>query len=168
MLTVDQFYLVAIRLSAGKLGLRCYALYVNDDQPITLSGRPIVFCRRKLARASLQRSDFAVHDDKPVPNDVYCVYDVAAMLDLLEKEILEELNDDNVVNCLNLILDFQKLLRRPLPAVQIESLRKLADFLTFSKQIRDFFVSSRWSQNEVSLAINLVLGAILTEVEILR
>lgn len=161
---VEAFYVVEIRLSAGKNGLVFYSLYVNDDQPITVGGRPIVFANPASSALALQGSDFSAASELPIPTGVSCIFDFAEALRALDDESTAILVDSGVLNCLNALLDFTKLLTLPLPYQYTLALGDLADYLTFSMDIGKFFASRSIHRAEVAMMFRTCLGAVLCEV----
>ncbi len=163
---VEALYLVEFRLSSGTNGLCFYTLYIDDDQPITRRGRPIVFASTTLAEVALEASDFAEHRHLPLPNDVYAQFEVSDAICYLEDAAVEKLPNTELLDCVNLLLDFAKLVTFPL-SKETESLGLLADHLTFSLDIGEFFRASSLTRVELSRAMKTCLGAILTEVVVI-
>jgi len=161
---VEAFYLVEIRLSAGENGLVCYSLYVNDDQPITVGGRPIVFANPDFAAFALRNSDFSDACDLPIPTEVSCTFDFAAALQSLDNDDASILVDSGVLNCLNALLDFSKLLSVPPPYHYTRAIGELADHLTFTSDIAKYFASRSVRRGTVAIMCRTCLGAILCEV----
>jgi len=121
-------YLVELKVDADSLRPHCYTLYVDDDQPITLNRDIVVFTKKSVAKSALKDSDWSHFS--AVPSKVSCVFDFTDAREALERK--SRVKSDNLLNCLNAILDFMKCIQVSIRPEHRRVLGSLADHLTFN------------------------------------
>jgi hypothetical protein len=154
----SQLYLVGFRIDPDVSEPQLYTLYVDDDRPIPGAGRPIVFVRPDLADDALQASDCGAAALGPAPSELYAVFDLSGALYTLNEE--DEDEGSNLLNRINMILDFCKNVDELMPAAYRSRLESLADHLTFETRFGAFLRENDLSRNEMTDALYWCLGAI--------
>jgi hypothetical protein len=157
---IDQsvLYLVEVKLGPYAPWPDCYTLYINDDYPITSNSNLIVFAQRGSAEKALKRSEFGADYKGPIPADVYAVFDFPAALETVRRN--DEAESDNLVNCLNTLLDCIRCTKAPMPDEDRSNLVRLADHLTFETSLAKFFTIEQISRQTVAAAIERSLRTI--------
>jgi hypothetical protein len=154
-----RLYLVGFRIEPDIFDPHMYTIYVDDDRPILSEGRPILFPRFDLAAIALSKSDCGASMIGPAPSELYAVFDIAAAIYTLNEK--DEESSNEVLNVLNIILDFVNCTKEKMPASYRRALEMLADHLTFNPNFAEFFDGNIVSRNKVTNAIYWSLGMIL-------
>jgi hypothetical protein len=152
-------YLIGFRIEPDICDPQLYTIYVNDDRPIMFRGRPILFSKMELAQTALAKCDCGAAAFGPAPTDVYAVYDITnAICTLCEND--EELHSE-VLDLVNVILDFTICLKIKMPDGYREQLELLADHLTFQNNLRTFFSQHNLNRASFVNALYWAIGMIV-------
>jgi hypothetical protein len=154
-----RLYLVGFRIEPDIFAPQLYTVYVEGDRPILREGQPILFVRPELAEAALQRSDCGAAAFGPAPSDLYTVYDYTSAIYTLNHK--EEAENSELLDCINVLLDFCNCIDEPMPSAYRACLESLADHLTFNKEFASFLYDMNISRKNVTDALFWCMGMII-------
>ena len=166
MKNIDDIYLIKIIAFSN---LNMYTLYVmNDvDRPILNNGKIIFFSEPELSQAALKKSTenvstkvFQFHSLTPA---LECDLDNIFSLILYGDVDISA----NILNFLNMILDFIRYLEIPLPSSHKKNLYNFADHLTFESNFENFLCEKSISRFKILESIYWCIGAIVSNSMIL-
>jgi hypothetical protein len=155
----EKLYLVGFRIDPDVSEPQVYTLYVDDERPVLRGGRPLLFIRPDIAENALKESDCGASAIGPAPQEVYAVFDIADCLFILDSK--DEVPNGNVVDCINVLLDFANLLADPMPTQYRVSLEQLADHLTFNLHFADFLEKQNIPRRVLIDALFWCLGSVV-------
>jgi len=158
-------YLIGFRIEPDIFDPQMYTIYINDDRPIMLKGQPILFPRAELATVALANSDCSASLVGPAPTELYAVFDIAEAIYTLNEK--DEEGSNEILNLLNVILDFVKCVQITMPLNFHAILTTLADHLTFNKRLPEFFDQHGLTRQMVTDAIFWSIGMILYNAKII-
>jgi hypothetical protein len=163
---IDQstLYLIGFRIEPDIYNPQLYTIYVDGDRPIMCQGQPIVFFRPDLATAALHKSDCGAAEIGPAPTELQAVFDIAAAIYTLNEE--DEAEDAELLDCINILLDFANCVDELMPKEYRRSLEMLADHLTFNKRFAEFLESNNLERQKITDAIYWTLGMIVYQMKI--
>jgi hypothetical protein len=127
-------------------------------------GQPIVFATAGLASKALEVSDCGASEIGPAPTELYAVYDITDVIYTLCEKDEEEGNE--VLDFINVLLDFVNCTEEEMPALYRSALEKLADHLTFNRKFVEFFASEELDRKTVCDAIYWTLGMVVYRMKI--
>jgi hypothetical protein len=152
-------YLIGFRIEPDIFSPQLYTIYVNDDRPIMYQGQPILFSRAELAEIALSKSDCGAAAIGPAPAKLYAVFDITDAISTLTDK--DEESKSEVLNLINLILDFTNCLNMKMPGNYRKELELLADHLTFQNNLTTFFNQHNLIRQSVIDALYWAIGMIL-------
>jgi hypothetical protein len=160
----STLYLVGFRIEPDIYDPQLYTIYVDSDRPITFEGQPLVFTRSDLAAAALRKSDCGAARIGPAPTELYAVFDIADAVYTLN--MCDEAEDSELLDCINVLLDFVNCIAEPMPETYRSALERLADHLTFHKRFADFLASEKLERQTITDAIYWSLGLIVYQMKV--
>jgi len=143
----DQLYLVRLKFPDGEKCSDWYTLYVNDDYPISSSKKLVVFCQLQAANKALKTSDYGAKHPIEAPTLLYAEFDFDSALRTLRNE--DRTEDDNLVNCLNVLFDCLNHMKIKMPQRFRKVLVALADHLTFDLTFPEILATNKERRQEV-------------------
>ncbi len=158
-------YLLGFRIEPDLTEPQLYTIYVDDDRPILCGGKPILFVRPDLARAALQKCDCGAAAFGPAPSQLYAVFDFADAIHTLN--LKDEAENAQLLDCINLLLDFCHCIDKPMPWAYRSCLEALADHLTFHKEFASFLSKKRIPRDAVTDAFSWCMGMIVYKMKLL-
>lgn len=155
----SELYLVGFRIEPDIFDPQMFTIYVNDDRPILFEGQPILFPRAELAPNALKKSDCGASSFGVAPTELYCVYDIASAIYTLNEKDEDESNE--VLNLINLVLDFANCGKERMPATYRADLSLLADHLTFNYRFTEFLQQHELDRQRVIDALYWAIGMVI-------
>ena len=78
----------------------------------------------------------------------------------------DEADSDQLLNCVNVLLDFANCIKEEMPGTYRSSLEKLANHLTFNSRFADFLSENHLSRRTLTDGIYWLLGMIVYQMKI--
>ena len=161
--TSDKIWLVGFRIDPNYIQADFYTILLEsrDDQPISHQEQIILFSDSKYAQIALEfDSHYSELTTQIAPQDIYCILDFAQMFYLMTYEN----NDESgcIVNCLNVLFDMLKCASIEIPKPYKDILFKIADHLTFEKELYQYLNCNEITRNQVVIATQWALGAVIS------
>jgi hypothetical protein len=156
----STLFLVGFRIDSERIEPQFYILYVDSERPIDLNGYPIIFFDRNNASKALKESNCGCEHLPFHSLDEYTYIDIAQAI--YEIGICSKTENANILNSLNMILDFVAFLPQDRQhRNSLEIINRAADYFTLSKDINEFFELTKISRIELVQSIEWVIGAIV-------
>lgn len=160
----STLHLVGFRIEPDIHEPQLYTVYVDGDRPIMRQGQPLVFGQADLAKAALDASDCGAAALCP-PTELYTVFDIAETVHTLSEK--NEEAGSEVLDVINVLLDFANCVRVAMPQEYRSALEALADHLTFNKSFGEFLTTSGIQRTTVIDAIYWSLGMIVYNMKVI-
>jgi len=163
----DEIYIVGVRLSFQKIDaeLFCLVIYEEKERVLTNEGNVIFTSDYKKIEFLYAFLDTEIKNKYKEPSEVKTTIDVARCLYLLENENSDQ--DSVILDCLNFTFDAIDSINSKMPILVKDILFSLADHLTFSDNLTEFFRSGFFDRAEVINSYLWCLGKIASKTFIL-
>jgi hypothetical protein len=155
----SELYLVGFRIdSENDNGSDFYTLYLDSERPLDCDGYPIIFFSIQDMDKALALSNCGCnHLPLPQPEN-YEFIDIAFAI--YEIGVCDKTSNANIVDCLNLLLDFVSLLHENRIHKKYKKImRDAANHFTFSYDIESYFMENEVTRIEIVQAIEWSVGA---------
>jgi hypothetical protein len=163
---------VGIKLQPGAHQADLYTLVLynevargDQNRPLTIDGRIAFFRDPSHVDRALSLGDAAFRKYRPFTDDLATVYDVPAVLSLVESSNRDE--GAIIADFVNELLDFVIATELSLPNRYRTALHALADATTFDKDFASLFSDAPARRAETRDAVLWCLGAVLSRAGIL-
>jgi hypothetical protein len=156
----EELYLVGFRIDPDDVEPNLYTIlvYGDNDRPIVNGdGQILFFPEPMLSSAAIQEFD-ANFNAIAETLELSIVYDIAEMLYLISSGKAD--GSAIILNCLNVIFDFVKVTKLPIPMEYESILFEFADYLTFDKDLETFFLQSGKDRSKIIDGVLWCIGAI--------
>jgi hypothetical protein len=102
----ETLYIIELKIYPNTNNVHLYTLYVGDERPIYHNSNPILFFDLVNTKKALNISNCGSQKILAIPDDVYCVFDYYSVIKLLENSTIKNVNDAELLDCLNLLTDY--------------------------------------------------------------
>lgn len=164
--TVDGIDLVCFQFFyEEEINFYMLTTYGEVDLPLVVDGKLILFCSIDLTKLAFSLFPKELVKGQSIPAEVALFCDVPIAVRKIKSGKVDQ--KATILNCLNMFFDIFKVLNVDIPETYRMNLYAFADYLTFEKNIVEFFNTSEIKRIDVLQAFLWCVGTMLSNCKIL-
>jgi hypothetical protein len=163
---VDGIALISLRLfSEGDEKLYTLIAYGENDFPPVVNGKIVFFLSAKQVEKGFAFFPVDIIKNQKVPKKSSLVCDIPLAIKIIKSGKVD--NKATILNCINTFLDLLKAINEVVLEKYKKDLFAFADYLTFNKNIENYFNSFEVNRIEILQAFLWCYGRILSNCKII-